>query len=313
MSVAGTAPAKAILVGEHAVVFGHPAIAIPVSQARARAEARFVPQRPAGWVRIEAPAVGLHASLAELDAQHPLAALLRLALQEFALQDPPAFELRIESTIPVAAGMGSSAAVSVAVLRALSRLFERPLSPQRICALAFEVEKIHHGTPSGIDNTVITLERPILFVRGQEPVTLAVARPLTFLLAHTGVESSTAEAVARVRRAHEIYRQATEKIFERMRGCVEAALDALGSGDLVSLGQAMNRNQRALRDLRLDIPQSAALVSAALEAGALGAKITGAGLGGNVIALVDDGQVQRVATAMQAAGAQRVIQTRIEP
>jgi mevalonate kinase len=313
MSAIGSAPAKAILVGEHAVVYGYPAIAIPIPQARVRAEARFIHGRPAGHVSISAPAVQLQTTLEALDSTHPMAALIRLALQEMGVQKAPAFALQIESSIPVAAGLGSSAAVSVAVLRALAGLFERHLPTERLSALAYQVERIHHGTPSGIDNTVVSVERPILFVRGRDPVPLAVAAPMAFLLAYCGVASSTGEAVARVRRAYQRQRENVEQIFRRIRACVDQALEALEQGNPVALGAAMDRNHAALVELGLDIPQTAALVQAALDAGAIGAKITGAGLGGNVIALVDEQVAKQVRAALEAAGAERILDARIEP
>jgi len=167
-AISASAPGKIILFGEHAVVYGQPAIAVPVTQVRARAIVTAEPRQPAGSVRIQAPIIGLEAWLAELLPEDPLASVARLVFAELGLSQPPALTIRVTSTIPVAAGLGSGAAVSVAIIRALSEFLGRRLPAERVSALAYEVEKLHHGTPSGIDNTVIAYARPVYFVRRQE-------------------------------------------------------------------------------------------------------------------------------------------------
>jgi mevalonate kinase len=107
-------------------------------------------------MHIQAPAIGLDASLNDLPPEHPVAAAVNGVLSTLGATRPPACSLRITSTIPVASGLGSGAAVSVAIIRALSAFLGHPLRDEQVSALAFEVEKLHHGTPSGIDNTVIT-------------------------------------------------------------------------------------------------------------------------------------------------------------
>ncbi len=107
----------------------------------------------------------------------------------------PALRLRITSSIPIAAGLGSGAAVSVAVSRALSNFLGRPLPDEGISSLAYQAEQVYHGTPSGIDNTVIAYARPIYFVRGQPFLPLRVAEPLTLVIADSGQPASTAQMV----------------------------------------------------------------------------------------------------------------------
>src|SRR5690606_29176624 len=112
---------------------------------------------------------------------------------------PPSATIRIRSDIPIASGLGSGAAVSTALARALCALLERELDDAALNTLIYEVEKIHHGTPSGIDNTVIVYERPIYFMRGKPIQPVTIGAPFTLLIGDTGKSASTREAVAGVR------------------------------------------------------------------------------------------------------------------
>ncbi|MBN1148999.1 MAG: hypothetical protein JXA78_17205, partial [Anaerolineales bacterium] len=140
-AIYATAPGKVILFGEHAVVYGRPAIAAPLNQLKARAAVSADPRAAPGTLRIQAPDVNLDALLDELPADHPLARAVSCVLAELGIQRPPACKLRITSSIPLAAGLGSGAAVSVAIIRALSAFLGRPLPAERVSALAYEVEK----------------------------------------------------------------------------------------------------------------------------------------------------------------------------
>ncbi len=193
-AISATAPGKVILFGEHAVVYGRPAIAVPVTQVKARAVVTAAPRGAPGEVRLLAPDIGLDAILEELGSADPLAAAIREVASTLKVKQFPACTIKITSTIPVAAGMGSGAAVSVALIRALSAFFGHPLPDEKVSALAFEIEKIHHGTPSGIDNTVVTYSMPVYFVKGKPIETLQVRRPFTIVIGDTGVSSPTGAA-----------------------------------------------------------------------------------------------------------------------
>ncbi len=196
--IAASAPAKTILVGEHAVVYGQPAIAIPVADLRAFAE--VAPS--SGGLRITAADLDIPVNLDSEQVDHALALTARLVLKALAAP-PPDVTINIRSDIPIASGLGSGAAVSTALARALCRVLERQLDEADLNALIYEVEKIHHGTPSGIDNTVIVYERPVYFVRNQPLETLSIGAPFTLLIGDTGKGASTREAVAGVRRLYE--------------------------------------------------------------------------------------------------------------
>ena len=212
-----TAPGKIILFGEHAVVYGRPAIAAPVSQVRARAVVSADPLAPTGRVRVQAPDIGLEANLDDLPIDQPLRRALDLTLEALGLERAPACTVRVSSTIPLAAGLGSGAAVSVAVIRAFAAFLGRPLETERVSALAYEVEKLYHGTPSGIDNTVIAYGQPVYFVRGRPIEVFQVPAGFQVVIGDTGVSSPTAIAVGDLRQAWQADPAPYERLFELSR------------------------------------------------------------------------------------------------
>jgi mevalonate kinase len=305
-AITATAPGKAILVGEHAVVYGQPAIAVPVEQVQARAIVRATPLRGVGEIYIRAPAIGLEARLEDLPDDQPQAAALRGVLQELGIERPPAFDLRVTSTIPVAAGLGSGAAVSVAVIRATAEFLGRRLADEQVSRLAFDVEKLHHGTPSGIDNTVITYRQPIYFMRRPSRnliQIIPVGEPLTLVIGDTGISSPTSATVGEVRRGWQERSQHYERLFATVGTLVRRARRSIEAGKLAELGKQMNENQALLQEIGVSSPEIERLVAAARAAGAWGAKLSGGGRGGNMIALVEAGQAERVSQALRQAGA----------
>jgi mevalonate kinase len=307
------APGKIILLGEHAVVYGRPALAVPVRQVQACASVEPAGSGPAGGVLIAAPDRALQAWRHNLEDDHPLAAICSSTLEALQVRDFPPIRLTILSTIPVASGLGSSAAVSVAVARALNRHFAGDLTDARISELAFDVERIHHGTPSGIDNTVVAFDRPIFFQRGQPAEPLTVGAACRFLIADTGIAAPTAKAVGRVRQRWEANRPELEAAFEDIARLVLEARQALLDGDVQRLGQAMHRNHGLLVDLGVSSRELDRLVEAAHEAGSLGAKMSGGGMGGHMIALVTPESEKAVARSLQASGAAAILQTEVAP
>lgn len=315
---AASAPGKIILFGEHAVVYGRPALAVPVMQVQASATVEktgeFAGENWADSVLIAAPDIGLCSPLSHLQSEqtpHPLAAVLQIVLQRLGINRPPAFRVTIRSTIPVASGLGSGAAVSVAIIRALAGLFEHPLSDEQVNQIAYEVEKLHHGTPSGIDNTVITYARPVYFVRGEPIQTFDVARPFTLLIADTGIPAPTRESVADVRKLWQADKSRWEAVFDRVGEIVQKARKAIESGKTANLGPLMDANHALLQEMTVSSPQLDRLVEAAKTSGADGAKLSGGGRGGNMLALVQSERAESVASGLKAAGAKNTILTDI--
>jgi mevalonate kinase len=313
-SARASVPGKLILAGEHAVVYGEPAIAVPLHAVQATATAK--PGPPGSGVVIHAPDVAetlqIHATT--LDADDPLynalAYPIQLALHALKLPLPD-LTLTIQSTIPIASGLGSGAALATALIRALTEALEHPLSNDELNPLIYEVEKRHHGTPSGIDNTVIVYEEPVYFVRGEPIRRFAITQPFSLLVADTGVSSPTRLAVADVRALHETRPGFAGSIFKRIGQLVCDARAAIESGTIEALGSLMNENHFLLRELDVSSGELDRLCDAARAAGAWGAKLSGGGRGGNMIALPAPDCIQAIADALHEAGAVRVIQTSV--
>ncbi len=291
---------KVILLGEHAVVYGRHAIAGPVPLAiRAR-----VGDAVEG-VTLVIPRWGIEQRL-HRDVASPgsFQQSLAMILDRLGIADRP---LRIEAypSVPRAMGLGGSAALAVAVIRALDSHCRLGLDDVAICALAYACEEIAHGTPSGIDNTVATYGRPLLYRRGDPPLvrTLTLREPLPLVIGMSGTESLTARMVARVHGAWQRHHALYERIFDEIDALTMHALDALEAHDVAQLGELMNICQGQLNALQVSSAQVEELVQLARDNGAVGAKLTGGGGGGSVIALCPDGGEQ-VVRAMQAAGYQ---------
>jgi mevalonate kinase len=306
-----TAPGKIILFGEHAVVYGRPAIAIPLSQLRATAV--IAPSAQPG-VRLIAPDLGQDVMLTDAPPDDAIAAVIRQV--QTAVNQPtlPAMTITVSSQIPVASGLGSGAAITAAVVRALAEFLgvAHLATPEWVSMLTYEVEKIHHGTPSGIDNTVVSYEMPVYFVRQQPQNKIqpfAAARPIHLLVGDTGVRSSTKIAVGDVRRHWQEDPSKFEALFDGCGRIAAAARTAIERGDIAALGLLMGENHTLLQEMTVSSAELDRLVAAATAASALGAKLSGAGRGGNMIALVTPETATAVQHALLAAGAQTVRMT----
>jgi mevalonate kinase len=303
---AGQAPGKVILFGEHAVVYGRPALAVPISQVAAHAEVES--GAPDSGFIIEAADLARRFALAEAPDGDPLAAAVRLALAHLGLGAPD-WRLTVHSTIPIASGLGSGAAVSAAIMRALACAAGQELLPETLSALVYEVEGLYHGTPSGVDNTVIAHGRPVYFVRGRAPRVFPIGRPFRLAIADSGISSPTKVTVGDVRLGWQRAPERFEKLFDDIGQIVEAARAAIASGEPERLGPLMDANHARLVEMGVSCPPLDRLVAAARAAGAGGAKLSGGGRGGNMIALVSAETAGPVAEALHTAGAMRVIVT----
>lgn len=305
--ITATAPGKIILCGEHAVVYQRPAIAVPVTQVQAQATLQDSKQP----LTIDAQNQRRKISYADLPDDDPLKAIIQLTLRSFKVS-PPHATLTIHSTIPIASGLGSGAAVSTAIARALAQYFKRDLDSAAISSLVYEVEKIHHGTPSGIDNTVIAYGKPVYFVRGQPIETFNVTQPFRIAIADTGIQSPTKIAVGDVRAAREADKDRYEKIFDGCGQIAQRARALIEEGQPDQLGSLMNENQKLLREMGVSCQELDDLVDAATRAGASGAKLSGGGRGGNMIALVNAANENNVREALMSAGAKKILITEVK-
>ncbi len=304
-----SAPGKVILFGEHAVVYNRPALAVPVNQVQVEVE---VSESSQPGIRIQAPIIGLTSDLASLPSDHPIGSVILKTIQHVGVSPLPNLSIQIQSTIPVAAGLGSGAAVSVALVRALSSFLDHPLPNEDINNLVFEIEKLHHGTPSGIDNTVITYNMPVYYIKGQPIETFKCGKPFTLVVGDTGIPAPTKESVGDVRRLWLRETIRFEEIFNEIAQISLIARRSIESGKPDLLGEMMNHNHELLQQLTVSSPELDNLVDASKQAGALGAKLSGGGRGGNMIALVKQASAESVAEALISAGAKRTIITEVK-
>jgi mevalonate kinase len=314
-SLPSTACGKVILLGEHAVVYGVPALCAALKQGAA---VQGVPGdgrlRVPAWQVATATAGEL---LSESDARSGAAGEsppLHLAYRAILHSLSGVRALKVDSlphdfvasfAIPTGAGLGSSAALAVALTRCIDTTLSLRLLPEHIAAAALAAEQVFHGRPSGLDHTIAQSGGFGLFQkeRGLSPlVDLPTgASSLTLIIGHTGRARDTKGRVARVA---ELYRQdekTTAARFVRIAELVAQAAAALKQGDLAALGAAMNSNQAELEGLEVSCPEIEEMCELARAAGAYGAKLTGGGGGGCVVALAP-GKEALVTAAWQKAG-----------
>lgn len=312
-AISAYAPGKIILFGEHAVVYGRPAIAVPVEQVKAHAIVTAEPRNPVGSIHIQALDINLDTWLTNLPADHPLALALHSVIEALGVQQPPAFTLRIKSSIPLAAGLGSGASVTIAIMRAVAAFLGFSLTDEQVSTLAYEVEKLHHGTPSGIDNTVIAYRMPVYYVRNKTLQTLHVAQPFTIVIGNSGITSPTALTVGDLRERWLADQAYYEDLFDQVGQVVQRARQFIEDGETQELGALMDQNHALLQSMQISSPELDHLVQAARAGGALGAKLSGGGRGGNMIALVSSATAAHVAQALEQAGAVQTWITTIRP
>ncbi|MDF1512962.1 MAG: mevalonate kinase, partial [Anaerolineae bacterium] len=307
MPIEKSAPGKVILCGEHSVVYGYPAIATPVHDVRTIVQA--VAQPKGTGLLIHAVDLGKTFSIKHPFRENPLVRTAQLVLDTVGCPEPDV-QLTITSQIPIAAGMGSGAAVTVATIRTLSAYLGQNLENESVSDLTFEIEKIYHGAPSGIDNTVITWERPVYFRKGHPPVFCEIGTTFHLLIASCGIPASTRKAINFVREHLAAEAQHVKSIFNHIGTLTDKVSAALAHGQLTEMGKQLSLNHKLLVDLGVSTEKLDGMVSSALTAGALGAKLTGSGQGGNIIALVEENQIAPVRQALANAGSHHIWHTR---
>ena len=302
----GRAPAKAILFGEHAVVYGYPAIAFPIrslfceiTAARSRNEQTI----------ILAPQTDEILNV-ETEHGHPLVQAWRLA-QESVGGVLPGAVFKINSNIPIAAGFGSGAALSAAMIRASMELAGERLPLREQNELVFSLEKRYHGNPSGIDNYVVVYEKPLCFKKTQLPEFLQWPTEIPIIGLQCGAGAATHEVVADVRKRRNIHPPFYDSVFKAIGAIATAANQALMRGDLVKVGELMFENHVYLRKLGVSSPQQDELVELVRRNGALGAKMSGAGWGGQVLVLTSSDLLEDFPQLLDQTGHPIVFRERI--
>lgn len=289
----GRASGKVILFGEHAVVYGVAAIAAGISRGAA-ARVRFT----------EHDQISLSGEL--LAPDHDLLSAL-FALRKVVGCEPVHAELKLE--IPAGAGLGASAAMAVATARAMNDLIEktnrssRPLSDRVLFEAGQSWERVFHGTPSGVDVAAAQSSRPIRFEKGSEPTAILLNKPLHLAIAEAGPPASTKEMVTNVASFKARNLVQFDKTLEAISALVDNASLLLASGDHRAIGKLMDLNQILLSGWMLSTEEIESACRLARSSGALGAKLTGSGGGGCVIALAeDDAAAERIVSVWRNAG-----------
>jgi len=267
---------KLILCGEHAVVHGQPALAFAVDRGTT-----ITVQEGAGPTRV-------HADLDDTRVRQ----VVRTHLGEDGLL------VRITSDLPIGRGMGSSASLAVAVARAAARWHGRETGPDALWDDAMAVEAVFHGTPSGVDVACSLRGGVLRFLKGPPPVFTSLPAPSwSMVVLDSGDVGDTGALVAGVTSR----RPGIDPLLDRIGALVDEAAEVLD--DPVALGPLLDENHALLRQIGVSTPRLDALVALARGAGARGAKLSGAGGGGVVIALVDDPEAVLQAAAVAGVDA----------
>jgi mevalonate kinase len=296
----GTAHSKLILIGEHAVVFGKPAIALPFPAIEARATIEEVSD--CKTILFESPYYSGHYDEIP-DRMEGIAVCIDETLK-YLMQEPEGLRISLESTIPLGRGLGSSAAIAISIVRGLFNYYGQELHAEKLTELVHIAETFAHGNPSGIDAAASSNDHPIWFERGNPISSLEIGGPFCLVVADTGRIGNTRGAVESIKEKYNLDKAKTEESLIALEENTFKAKSALISGDIEVLGETLDIAQRELTLLGVSDSGIDRLVSAAKEKGALGAKLTGGGRGGCILALAKNKQhAKELETALLAAGA----------
>lgn len=285
---AGSAHAKAILVGEHFVVHGASAVVLPLPALTV--SARAASTRGQGRVTGAGDAASLVSLAAEKAAEY-------VGISDVAL------DIDISGQVPVGRGLGSSAAYASAVVESVCAALGHPVDSDQVRDIVAVTEDRVHGTSSGIDAAAATSEVPVLFRAGRIVRSLTVPRKFDLVVADSTIVGHTRSAVAAVAAAFAADPGRRSAMLAAAENLARLAVAQLMSADLVGLGRTLTANHRLLVELGVSVSRLDELVEVALEAGAHGAKLTGGGLGGCILAVADIDQGHTVAAALAAVGA----------
>ncbi|HSN93569.1 MAG TPA: mevalonate kinase [Anaerolineaceae bacterium] len=310
--IPASACAKTILFGEHAVVYDLPAVALPISTLRVKAIIEPGIGLNPGTILVKIPSLSVDSDLLSLPKDHPVVISIQATLDSLGIKEKPTFRLQLGNNFPLGAGLGGSAAIAVAIARGLSAFLGHPLDQAEVNAIAYLAEQSAHGKPSGIDNTVISLEQPIYFQRGKNPEILKPGAHFSFLVADTGISKRTQEVVGDLFQKR-LHNDEIQNIMISIGKISQEGRKAFISDNLSQLGSLMDENQALLEMLAVSSPELEILISVARSEGALGAKLTGGGRGGCVLALLETQKREAIERALLNAGAKQTFYFEIGP
>lgn len=302
----GTSHAKIILMGEHSVVYGQPAIALPLPNVRLdvtltgrQDNQQIIKSRYYNGSLIDLPAsmVGIKKLINEL-------------IKRFNGQND-GWDLAIQSQLPAERGMGSSAASAIAIIRAFFNYYHKPLDRSLLLQLADIEEQVTHRSPSGLDAATVSSDKPLFYVKGRIGVPIEMNLEATLVIADTGIKGATKEAIVAVQNELATDNARAQKHINHLGQLVQQTKDYLAHNNVESLGDALNFAQTDLAALDVSDPSLDDLIHVARDNGALGAKLTGGGRGGCMIALMKTAMgARRLASILKDSGAR---QTWLQP
>ncbi len=302
----GSGYGKVILLNEHFVVYGVPSIVSAIDKVTTAIVERS--DEPGWKLGDNRPATPGYKDK-KLDQQKDSIERVLKAAGVDPTQNP--IKITLEGNLVAASGIGASAASCVALARALSDEFDLGFSDDKINEIAYEGERAYHGNPSGVDNTAATYGGLLWFVRGKPIERISIRRPVEIVMGNTGLVANTEAAVKGVRERKEQNPKKYEKIFNEATELANMARKAIVDYDLRAVGKLMDQNHRQLQAIEVSCKELDHLVELARENGAYGAKMTGGGLGGNMVALTPGKDLQdSVARAIKREGFD-VLMTRI--
>jgi mevalonate kinase len=293
----GEAHGKLILAGEHVVVYNKPAIAIPF------------PLRIRAVVTEHEGEISIASKLYTGSLEGVPSRMLGLAQcinksLELCNQSKEGINIRLESELPMGRGLGSSAAAATAIVRGIYNYFQKTLSEEELYSLVEIAENYAHGKPSGIDMRAVANEVPIFYQKSKGASSIVVPKPIYMVAADTGEVGDTKVAVEHVKELRQLKPDIIESIIDEIADIVWKVKEAILEGDSKLLGSLLLRNHENLKKLEVSTSMLDHLVEMAMKSGALGAKLTGGGMGGCIIALTKDmADARKVGEALIKEGA----------
>lgn len=296
---------KVILSGEHAVVHGYPGVALPVFDCTSKVS---ICQSEIKGIEINAPQISQKFFIEKYKTEcNPLELTVLNFFKKNSLEIPN-LSLDIYSEIPIASGMGSGASISTAIIKALDNYFQTNLNIDQIYHQVFEIEKIYHGNPSGIDPKVIVYQSPFYFIKNVEMQKIDIKTNFEIVIIDSHLRSTTKEVVEWVGDQYKLYPDKYSKIFQSIAEISNNLKNALeNNSPLIDIANLLNDNQRYLQEMGVSNDSLDSIVNICLKSGALGAKMSGAGKGGIVIALVEPENKNNFIFSLQEQGLNSVI------
>lgn len=298
----GHSHAKIILMGEHSVVYGEPAIALPLPDITLTVT---IQQSDQPGHRINSRY--FEGDLDELpEKMRGVSQLISSLIQRFDGENDW-WEMKIDSQLPAERGMGSSAATAIAIVRAFFDFYEEPLNRKILLELADIEEKVTHRSPSGLDAATVSSTTPLYFIKGQAGIPINMKLQGTMVIADTGIKGATKEAIEAVKTELDTHPEAAKSHIQHLGQLVKMTSEYLKQDEVMSLGIALNSAQQDLMALQVSDPHLDHLISVANQNGALGAKLTGGGRGGCMFAITRTALgARKIAGILKDNGAKQV-------